>query len=271
MGRLFAFHRGAFEWQRGAAGAVKKPIGWRLRQRFGITAPKVAVRLQTPWYLRWLGIVALLAAGGVLAFGIYDVTVGFGWRERVAQQRERESLQSALEAARADLERLRFLSDAAESKLSIERTAQQKLAQQVRSLESENARLREDLAIFEAMLSSNGRGSAPLAIRRFTVERYAQGEYRYRLIVLASGTSRSPFRGRYELLVRTAGKGPGAIIASPEGGIVGAPPFGLEFKHFQRIDGTFRVPGGARAESVEVRVYEAGSNQIRASDVAQPG
>jgi len=248
---------------------VRKPIGWKLRQRFGITAPKVAVRMHLPWYLRWLAILALLAAGGILSFAIYDATVGFGWRERSAQQQERAALLSALETARAELERRRFSSDAAESRLSIERTAQQKLAQQVRSLEMENAKLREDLAIFETMLSGGSRGGSPLAIRRFTVEPLAKGEYRYRLIVLASGAARSAFRGRYELLVRTGGTGRIMTVPDPAGSA--AASFVLEFKHFQRVDGTFQVPEPARAESVEVRVYEAGSGQVRASEVAQPG
>lgn len=249
---------------------MKKPIGWKLRQRFGITAPRMAVRMQMPWYLRWLAIVVLLAAGGILSFAVYDATVGFGWRERAAQQQERAALQSALDTARAELERLRSLSDAAESKLSIERTAQQKLAQQVRTLESENARLREDQAIFQAMLAGGSRGSAPLAIRGFKVEPVAKGEYRYRLIVLASGMPRSSFRGRYELLVRTGAGGRSAIMTLPEGASASG-PFGLEFKHFQRVDGTFQVSGSARVENVEVRVYEAGSPQVRASEVVQPG
>ena len=249
---------------------MKKAIGWQLRQRFGITAPKVAVRMQMPWYLRWLAIAILLASGAVLSFAIYDATVGFGWRERSAQQQERAALQSSLDAARAELERLRFSSNAAESKLSIERTAQQKLAQQLRELEAENAKLREDLALFEAMLSGSSRGAAPLTIRRFTVEPLAKGGYRYRLILLASGMARPAFRGRYELLVRTGASGPGAIMTLPEGaGSQG--PFGLEFKHFQKVDGTFQVPGAARVESVEVRVYEVGSSQVRASEVVQPG
>lgn len=250
---------------------MKKPIGWRLRQRFGITAPKVAVRMHVPWYLRWLAIAVLLAAGGVLSFAISDATIGFGWRERTAQLQERAALQSSLDAMRAELERLRFLSDAAESKLAIERTAQQKLAQQVRTLEAENAKLREDLAIFEAMLSGSSRGSAPLAIRRFSVEPLAKGQYRYRLIVLASGIARPAFRGRYELLVRTAASGRSAIMTVPEAAGSAGGSFGLEFKHFQRVDGTFQVPGSARVESVEVRVYEAGSSQVRASEVVQPG
>ena len=32
----------------------------KLRQRFGIAAPRMAVRAAMPWYWRWLGLLALL-------------------------------------------------------------------------------------------------------------------------------------------------------------------------------------------------------------------
>ena len=38
----------------------------KLRQRFGIAAPTVAVRTQGPWYLRWLGLAVLLAFSAAL-------------------------------------------------------------------------------------------------------------------------------------------------------------------------------------------------------------
>jgi hypothetical protein len=39
--------------------------------------------------------------------------------------------------------------------------------------------------------------------------------------------------------------------------------FRLSFKHFQRIDGSFRVSPKARVGSVQVRVYESGSTEPR--------
>jgi len=29
---------------------------WKLRQRFGIAAPRVTIQSQIPWYWRWIGI-----------------------------------------------------------------------------------------------------------------------------------------------------------------------------------------------------------------------
>ena len=66
--------------------------------------------------------------------------------------------------------RLRAIANAADSRVSIERTAQLKLAQQIRTLEQENAQVREELATFESMLSSEARNAHTLSIYRFKVE-----------------------------------------------------------------------------------------------------
>jgi len=249
------------------AGALR-----RLRQRFGIAAPKVAVRIHLPWYARWLGIALLLAFSAALAAWIYDAGRRFAGFDRREAEQEITAMRREFDTARSELERLRALANAADSKLSIERTAQQKLAQQIRTLESDNARLREELAIFESMLSADGPGVAPLSIRRFKVEREMQpGEYRYRLLMLTSGLRRGEFRGRYELLIRLTENGRSAMITLPESADSPAPGFGLEFRHFRRVEGTFRVSPQARVENVQVRVYEAGSVQVRATETAQPG
>jgi len=249
------------------AGALR-----RLRQRFGIAAPKVAVRIHLPWYARWLGIALLLAFSAALAAWIYDAGRRFAGFDRREAEQEITAMRREFDTARSELERLRALANAADSKLSIERTAQQKLAQQIRTLESDNARLREELAIFESMLSADGPGVAPLSIRRFKVEREMQpGEYRYRLLMLTSGLRRGEFRGRYELLIRLTENGRSAMITLPESADSPAPGFGLEFRQFRRVEGTFRVSPQARVENVQVRVYEAGSVQVRATETAQPG
>src|SRR6185436_20453212 len=100
---------------------------------------------------------------------------------------ERTALKRELDTAHEELARLRALANAADSKLSIERTAQRNLAQQVRTLEADNAKLREEAAIFESMLAADGRSGNPLSIRRFKIEPLPGGEYRYRLLLLASG------------------------------------------------------------------------------------
>jgi hypothetical protein len=250
---------------------VKTTILWKLRQRFGITAPRLAVRAQIPWYARWLGIVLLIGVFGAGALWVFDAGLRFAGYDRRESDQERTALKREVESTRAELERLRAIANAADSKLSIERTAQQNLAQQVRVLEADNARLREEGAIFESMLAADGRSGNPLTIRRFKVELLPGGEYRYRVLLLASGIRRGEFRGHYDLLVRLTRDGRNAMITVPENAGPAASGFGLEFRHFQRLEGTFRVPAAARVDSVQVRVYDAGSAQVRATETVQPG
>jgi hypothetical protein len=238
---------------------------WKLRQRFGIAAPKVAVRTLVPWYLRWLGVAVLLAFSAALAVWMYDAGRRFAGFDRGEVEQELAGARRELDTLRAELERLRVVANASEAKLSIERTAQQTLAQQMRGLEQQNARLREDLAIFESMLSSDAAQAAPLSILRFKVEPdVIPGEYRYRVLLLAAGARRGrEFQGRLELVVNLTEAGRSAIIIVPGPAEAASAAFRLNFKYFQRVEGSFRVDPKARVGSVQVRVYENGAREAK--------
>src|SRR5256886_17453435 len=95
---------------------------------------------------------------------IYDAGRRFAGFDRSEVQEELRATRSALEEARAELDRLRAITNAFDNRLAIERTAQQKLAQQIRALEQANARVREELATFESILSCETRRGNALSI-----------------------------------------------------------------------------------------------------------
>jgi len=240
---------------------------WKMRQRFGIAAPRVAVTSHVPWYWRWVGMALLLGVAAACAAWIYDAGRRYAGFERSEVQQELTRVKRELADARAELERLRAIADAGESRLSIERTAQQKLAQQIGALEQDNARVREELATFESMLSSDARNAATLSIYRFKVEPdVLPGEYRYHLLLVTPSNRRErEFNGRLELVVNLTEGGQSAMISFPEPADAGASAFRLAFKYFRRVEGSFRVNPKAKVENVQVRVYENGSNQPRAT------
>jgi hypothetical protein len=246
------------------------------RKRFGIAAPKVLVRTHWPWYFRWFGVALLLAFSAAVAVWMYDAGRRFAGFDSREIDRELAATRGELGKLREELEQLRAVANTADSKVSIERTAQQKLAQQIRGLEQENARLREELAIFESMLSSDAAGAAPLSILRFKVEPEGlAGEFRYHVLLLASGPRRGKeFLGRLELEVSLTEGGRSAMIAIPESGAVDAPsgaPFRLAFKHFQRATGSFHVRPGAKIVSVQLRVFESGFREPKVTKTVAPG
>jgi hypothetical protein len=241
---------------------------WKvIRQRFGIAAPRVAVQTQIPWYWRWASVAVLVGIAAAAAGWIYDAGRRYAGFDRSEVLQELNGVKNELESARGELSRLRAIANAADSRVAIERTAQQKLAQQVRALEQELARVREELAMFEQMLTSEERHTQTLAIYRFKVEPdVLPGEYRYRLLLLTPTDRRGrDFSGRLELVVSLQEGGQNAMMSFPEPGDAAAASFRLSFKYFRRVEGTFRVNPKAKVESVQVRVYEAGSAQPRAT------
>lgn len=246
----------------------------KLRQRFGIAAPRVAVRSEVAWYLRWVGLILVLGCAAVLAAWMYDAGRRFAGFDRSEVEQELADTRRDLEAARSELDRVRAVANAADSRLSIERTAQVKLVQQIRAMEQDTARLREELAIFESMLSAEQRAANPLSINRFTVvPDVLPGEYRYRLLLLLApgGRRERDFQGRLELVVSLTEGGKNAMMTFPESGDPSASAFRLAFRHFHRVEGVFRVDPKAKVDSVQVRVYEGTSDQARAAQSASPG
>jgi multidrug efflux pump subunit AcrA (membrane-fusion protein) len=241
---------------------------WRkVRLRFGIAAPRVAVHSPIPWYLRWVGIALLLGVSAASAAWIYDAGRRFAGFDRNEVETELSAVRGQLLEAQAELEKLRAVANASDSRLAIERTAQQKLAQQIRTLEQENARVREELATFESMLSSDARTAGSLSIYRFKVEAdVLPGEYRYHLLLVTPSNRRErDFNGRLELVVSLQDGGENVMMSFPEPADAGAAAFRLAFKYFRRVEGTFRVSPKAKVESVQVRIYETGSSQPRAT------
>jgi len=55
------------------------------------------------------------------------------------------------------------------------------------------------------------------------------------------------------------------MIIVPDQASASDSAYRLQFKYFQRVEGTFRVPPKAKVLSVQARVLEQGSDQARAS------
>jgi hypothetical protein len=234
-----------------------------LRRRFGISAPKMTVRTHVAWYWRWMGMVLLASVSLALALWIYDAGRRFAGFDRSEIEEEVKTLRASALRLEAETTQLRSVADASESRLKIEQSAQAQLATQVKTLEEENRRIKEDLAFFENL----GPATNKLSINRFTVQKdVLPGEYRYRLLVLLGGAGRDrQFQGGLQLLVNTQSPGRDGMIVLPDPSQPENPAFRLNFKYFQRVEGAFRVPEKTKIRSVQVRIMEKGNSQPSAT------
>lgn len=125
----------------------------RLRGRFGIFAPQVAVRTHVPWHWRVVGIGALLVALFALTVWVFDA----GQRIAGFNHNELTQLQSENVALKEEASRLQGLLAASENSLQIEQAAQKLLSDRISTLVEENAKLKEELAILERLSKRKGK------------------------------------------------------------------------------------------------------------------
>jgi hypothetical protein len=222
---------------------------WKLvRRRLSISAPRVIVRSALPWPLRWALLALMLGLCSALALWAFErggdlAGIGLAGPVDVAQ------LRAELAALRVERNQAQGLADAAESLLKAERTTQERLAAQVRELETENLGLKNDLGFFERLLPADGREG--LAVRGLQAEVVGAGQLRLQLLVMQQGRPNGDFRGRYDVTLRGEVDGHGWSHSVPGGGRV------LQFRQYQRVDGLLEFPATARVQGVQVRVVDA--------------
>jgi hypothetical protein len=211
------------------------------------------------WYLRWL-------AYGFLALSV----VGIVWiaLDRVGSEifssGEDDSSVIALRSQVADLEKvnagLKSELTVLERQRQIERASYEDLARQVKQLTNENARLREDVALVEAISADSKVAGVKVSSARVEPNS-VPGEYIYRIVLLQTGSRSRHFRGHYQLVVNLLHNGERRGMTLPGPGDGADAPYQLDFRVHQRIDGTFRVDPAAVVVSVELRVFEGRQSQ----------
>jgi hypothetical protein len=233
-----------------------------LRSGRGIAATRLRVSPHIGWYRRVGDFAVLLAVALVLAFLMYDAGRRYAGFDSTQMAGELTSLRQRV----ADLEAEALQLRTAESRMQIEKAAHTELAKQLKIVEVENARLREELGFFDK-LSTRSATDEKIAISRFQVDRdVLPGEYRYRVLMTQHGGAKErEFHGRLQFVVNMQLAGRDLMLVIPEETGESAAAYRLDFKRLHRAEGSFKVDPAATVRSVQVRVIETGVSQPRAT------
>ena len=164
--------------------------------------------------------------------------------------------------------------DTADGELVIERAARQELETQLRTVQAEVGRVRDQLAFYEQLLPPGPEGSVD--IRGVEIDR-SGGGLRYKVLLMRSGRNGgSPFSGALRFQATGVLKGETVKVdlapmqVKAESGSVAIPgdnvqtsPLALQFDQYQRSQGILALPEGFVPESVTVSVLEG--DTVRAS------
>jgi len=230
-----------------------------IKRRFGIFAPRVAVRAHMPWYWRWLGYITLGAIVIAVGWTTYDYGMELAGFRQGEAQRVIAQMSEEIQSRDSRIGQLRSQVAAAERQIQIDRATYGDLGRQVKLLSEENAALKEDLALFQSLMAS-GEKEMGLSINRFRVQPDSlPGEYRYRFLLVQSGQRVKEFQGTLQFVVNLEQGDRKFVVTLPLEEQKSAKEYQLSFKFFQRVEGTFKVAPGTVVKSLQVRVFESGS------------
>jgi hypothetical protein len=226
----------------------------------------MTIKTALPWPLRVAFIGIVLGLGGAVAMWTYDLGRNITGFNPDAINQRLALLKEQVEKLSSERDQFSTTVNAAESQLNIERSAQNQLAEQVKVLETENTKLKEDLTFFESLLPANsGKG---IAIRRLKADLVAPNQLQYRVLVMQGGRGpgKPDFVGNLQFAVTVVQEGKSVMMMFPSGNSGEVDKFKLGFKHYQRAEGVLTLPDGASVKTVQARILENG--QIRAQQSA---
>ena len=238
-----------------------RALGRRVRQTFGISAPRMAVRTHLSW--RWKApalIVLLLIIVGMWWWG-FDFGQFLGGFNRGAVEQRQAKLEAEATAALEENAKLRAKAAELESDLNVTRGAQATLTDYVGAID---ALVKEELVFLRTLFSESGRPGT-FAIQRLAAERERDGVYHFSMLVVRGGKPADDFTGQLSLSASVLMAGHTSTLMLPDEQPETAPALKLQFKYYQRIEGTFRVPPGAQLKSLQVRVLEPGQSMPKAT------
>lgn len=226
-----------------------------------ISAPKMTIKRHLPWPLMAVFWAVVLGLGAAVAVWTYELgknnLPGFHGDAR----EQMLDLSEQVKKLAAENERLATASNASQNELKIAQTTQSQLAAQVKNLEAENNRQKEDLAFFDSLLPTN-LGAPGITIQRFKAELVAPNQVRYRVLVMQGGGVAQQFTGNLQLSITVWQGGKSATMTFPESNTTDLTRYKLAFKYYQRVEGVLNLPEGATIKAVAARVIDRG--QVRA-------
>jgi hypothetical protein len=152
-----------------------------------------------------------------------------------------------------------------ERERQVEQSAYRRVDAELEALHAEILGLKEDLAFYRGIVADESAGDG-VRIQRFVVEPEGlPGDYVFRLVLTRGMRSDNVARGIVSLSIDGDHDGEPRRLGLTELSPLAASPLSFRFRHFQRIEGLFRLPERftPRRVVIEVEVGEDEAEPLR--------
>ena len=221
---------------------------WKLlRRRLTISAPRMAVRSAMPWPLRWAAAAVVLGFCGAIGLWAFEFGKDIAGLDTGAKE-ELSKLRVEVAKLRDERDKVQSVLNTSGSVITAERSAQERLTTHIKTLETENRALRDDLGFFQKLIPSSG--SEGVAIRALQAEVLAGTQLKWQVLVIQPVKNAPEFHGKLELSVSGTREGRPWMMPLPGGAMP------LQFRQYRRIEGMIDLPPQAVVKNVSAKVME---------------
>ena len=223
-----------------------------LRRRLTISAPRMAVRSAMPWPLRWAVAAIMLGFCAAIALWAFEFGRDIAGLENGGQA-DMQQLRAQVEALKTELDKAHEQRDQAQSiantagtLVAAEKASSERVSAQVKHLEAENRRLRDDLGFFEKLIPADSTDA--VAIRGLQAESVDNGKIRWQVLVIQSKKNAPELVGKLEIMLTGLSNG------KPWAGSVSTMP--LKITQYGRLEGSLDVPAQVTVKGLTAKVVD---------------
>ena len=223
-----------------------------LRRRLTISAPRMTVRGAMPWPLRWAGVAIVLGFCAAISLWAFEFGKDIAGLDSGAKE-ELLRLRADTTKLREERDKAQSVFNTSASLITAEKSAQERMAAQIRQLEAENRALRDDLGFFEKLIPASG--AEGVAIRALQAEVLAGTQLKWQVLVIQPVKNGPEFRGRLAMSISGTLAGKPWMMELPGGAQL------LQFRQYRRIEGMVDLPPQAVVKNVSAKVLEGAATR----------
>ena len=212
----------------------------------------MAVRSAMPWPLRWA--VAAIVLGFCAAIALWAFEFGRdiaglenGGQAEMQQLRAQiEAMKAEVEAAREQRDQAQSIANTAGTLVAAEKASSELINAQVKQLEAENRRLRDDLGFFEKLIPTDSTDA--VAIRGLQAETFDNGKIRWQVLVIQSKKNAPELVGKLEIMLTGLSNG------KPWSGSASVTT--LKITQYGRLEGSLDIPAQVTVKGLTAKVMD---------------
>ncbi len=214
----------------------------------------MSVRSALPWPIRWAALAIVLgfcAAIGLWAFEFGKDIAGLDSDTREELQHLRSELvglRAQVQTLKTERDKAQSIADTADTLMTSEKVAQQKLASLNKQLEADNQSLRDDLGFFQKLIPTSG--VEGIAIRGLQAEVRNGREIKWQVLVIQARKNPPEFSGRLELTFTGLQNGKPWTAALPDGGQA------FKLSQYGRLEGVMELPAAVVVKGLSAKVMD---------------